>query len=244
MRAIYNTTGRAKEYCDKAVNLYSTCGHLCTYCYGANVTHQTPEQFFRDAEPRRGILQQIHRDAIKMYALKDHGPVLMCFITDPYQPVEARHRATRHAIDIMHANKIDVTILTKAGILAQRDFDLLGPRDTFATTLTCVREDQAIPWEPKAASPQDRIANLRAARDRDIKTWVSFEPVIEPSWTFELIRMVAGDVDLIKVGTMNYHEHGKTVDWRRFGHEVKDLLEQLGTPYYLKKDLREAMGVA
>ncbi len=59
-----------------------------------------------------------------------------------------------------------------------------------------------------------------------------------------MARMVAGDVDLIKVGTMNYHEHGKTVDWRRFGHEVKDLLEQLGTPYYLKNDLREAMGVA
>lgn len=243
MRAIYDTKGRAKEFCEKAINLYSTCGHLCTYCYGADVTHQAHGQFFRDAAPRAGILRQIERDARMMQARGERGPVLMCFVTDPYQPVEREYRVTREAIELLHQHNVRATILTKAGPLAQRDFDLLGPDDAFATTLTCLTSEQAAPWEPNAGSPESRMANLHEAHQRGIETWVSCEPVIDPEWTKELVWKTHDDVGLFKVGTMNYHEHGKTINWRRFGNEIKSLLEEIGVPYYLKKDLRREMGI-
>lgn len=207
------------------------------------MTHQKPEEYFRDAPPRKGILQQIARDASKMQAYGERGPVLLCFVTDPYQSKEREYRVTRQTIEILHFHNIRVTILTKAGALARRDFDLLGPEDTFATTLTCVGDEASRKWEPNASLPSDRIANLMEAHRRGFKTWVSFEPVIEPEWTLALIDSVAGFVDLIKVGTMNYHEHGKDIDWKAFGFKAKALLDKRGKPYYLKKDLCQEMGI-
>ncbi|GAI95206.1 unnamed protein product [marine sediment metagenome] len=42
-------------------------------------------------------------------------------------------------------------------------------------------------------------------------------------------------MDHYKVGTLNYHPHGKTIDWPKFARDVKQLLEDLGKPYYLKR---------
>ncbi|GAI39078.1 unnamed protein product, partial [marine sediment metagenome] len=118
-----------------------------------------------------------------------------------------------------------------------RDWDLLGKRDAFATTLTLLDNEDSLMWEPHAALPAERIENLIRAHELDLETWVSCEPVIYPEATLELIKLTAPFVDHYKVGTMNYHPHGKTIDWPKFAHDVKQTLESLGKPYYLKKDL-------
>jgi len=237
VKAIYETRGRAREYCELAINLYTGCEHRCIYCYGATVTHQDRKAFEYEVKPRKDILDAIRRDA------KFHGyygetrPILMCFVTDPYQPLEAKELITRQAIEILHKNNLRVAILTKAGQLAQRDFDLLGSKDAFATTLTLIYDSEPNIWEPNAGTSVERIANLREAHYRGIETWVSCEPVIYPAQTLALIEDTHKFVDMFKVGTMNYHPHGKTIDWRKFASDVKALLDRLGCKYYLKKDL-------
>ena len=237
MKAIYETRGRAREYCELAINLYSGCEHRCSYCYGADVTHQSKQAFEYQVYPRRGILDAIEKDA-KFYGAKgEDRPILMCFVTDPYQPIEAKELITRRAIQILHKNNLRVTILTKAGELAQRDFDLLGKGDAFATTLTLLDDGEPNLWEPNAGKCEERVANLRQANSLGIETWVSCEPVIYPNQTLALIQATHKFVGMFKVGTMNYHSQGKTVDWHKFARDVKALLDELGCKYYLKKDL-------
>ncbi|GAJ07074.1 unnamed protein product, partial [marine sediment metagenome] len=99
------------------------------------------------------------------------------------------------------------------------------------------QEDSQI-WEPGAALPAERMGNLRQAHELGLETWVSCEPVIYPEATFELIKLTAPFVDHYKVGTLNYHPHGKTIDWCKFAKDVIAILEGYGCKYYIKNDLR------
>ncbi|KKN65488.1 hypothetical protein LCGC14_0480920 [marine sediment metagenome] len=242
MNAIYETRGRAKEYCPLAVNLYQGCGHACVYCYGAKVTHQDERAFRESPQPRAGIIEGIRRDADRLRRNGQLGPVLMCFVTDPYQPINDKLKLTRSAIETLHYYGMMVTVLTKGGKRAEQDFDLLKPTDAFATTLTLHDSVQSLEWEPMAASPQERMDSLRHAHGLGIETWVSCEPVIDPVQTLELIQLTAPYVDLFKVGTLNYHEHGKKIDWAAFARKAERLLISLKAHYYLKKDLAAYIG--
>lgn len=240
MKAIYETTGRAREYNELAINLYTGCGHQCVYCYGPNVTHQNEDTWKNNPQPRKGIITQIQRDAEALAQKGEKRPVLLCFVTDPYQPIEEKHQLTRKAILLLRSYTLNAIVLTKAGPLATRDFDILRPgMDAFATTLTLTSDEESRKWEPYAGLPSERIANLKLAHEKGFHTWVSCEPVIDPDQTMELIKTTAEYVDLFKVGTMNYHEQGEKINWRKFAKDAKALLDSMGKPYYLKKDLRQ-----
>ena len=73
-------------------------------------------------------------------------------------------------------------------------------------------------------------------------TWVSLEPVLEPAASLEIIRETAPYVNLFKVGKLNYHPMARSIDWRAFGLAAIALLESLGKPYYIKKDLAAYLG--
>ena len=81
--------------------------------------------------------------------------------------------------------------------------------------------------------------HLAQAKNRGIKTWVSFEPVIDPE---AVLMCICQDFDLfdkIKVGKLNYHK--SSVDWKAFGLNVEHLLQQTGVEYYIKESLRKEM---
>ncbi len=190
------------------------------------------------ATPRANIIERLRKDAPQAALTSPKGDVLLCFTCDPYQPIDTIHRLTRQAIEILHDNNFTVAILTKGGKRAERDFDLLSPKDSFAVTLTFLDEQNSIKWEPKAAIPEERIESLKKAHDLGIKTWVSLEPVINPDATMEVIRQTHTFVDLYKVGKINYHKIEESIDWSMFLRNVKTILEAYGSQYYIKKDLR------
>ena len=88
--------------------------------------------------------------------------------------------------------------------------------------------------------PSDRIEALKLAKRHGIRTWVSLEPVIDPVQTLEIIKRTHSFVDKFKVGKVNHMDI--SVDWRRFGLEVKCLLDDLGCDHYIKRDLLAFMG--
>jgi len=243
---IYETKGRAKEFCPLAINLYSGCGHRCTYCYGPDVIRRNRQDWYDRPVPRL-TPQDIKRSAAGLWAKgltagEVRPTVLLCFTCDPYQPIEEDFKLTRQAIEILHNHGFTVTILTKAGPLARRDFDLLGPADTFATTLTTIDTGVSLRWEPGAGLPEQRILNLKAVHYRGLKTWVSLEPVIDPDWTFQLIRDAHDFVSHFKIGTMNYARPNRPIDWKDFGTRVQILCDSLGVGYYIKQDLAKHLG--
>lgn len=242
MPAIYQPRGKAYEYSPLALNLYKGCSHACAYCFAPSATFTQRDKFSQSAyiRPRPGILAELEKDAAKFAG--DQREVLLSFTSDAYQPCEETLGVTRRALEILRANCLQPTILTKAGILARRDFDILAstPGSAFAVTLTTDDPDESVKWEPGAAHPDVRIENLRLAHEAGIKTWVSFEPVINPDAALRLIEQVHPFVDLLKVGKLNYHAHSKTIDWPLFRARVTTLLDKIGKPYIIKQDLLNA----
>ena len=237
---IYQPSGRAREYNDLAANLYAGCSHGCRYCYVPSAVRRQRDDFHVDPQPRKGVIAKLQSDCRALFGL-DLPPIHLSFTTDPYQPCETEHRITRQAIQVIKRAGLNVEILTKGGLRATQDFDLLGNGDAVAASLTFLDAEKSADWEPNAAPPAERIEYLRQAKSQGLKTWVSLEPVIEPEETFALIRATHAFVDLYKVGPLNHHRAADEVNWAVFGAEVVSLFEELGCDYYLKEDLRERM---
>jgi DNA repair photolyase len=242
MPIIYEPQGKAGEYAPLAANLYKGCGHRCEYCYAPKMlrkTGMTWEQFCKP-QPRPRVLEQLEKDCRKFAG--DSREVLMCFTSDPYQPLEYETQLTRHAVGLMAEHDLKPTILTKAGPWAiERDCNALAQAGaTWAATLTLDDAEASAEWEPGAAPPEDRIEALQLAKACGLQTWVSFEPVLDPDVVLELIDATHEFVDLYKVGKLNYHPLAKEINWADFKDSVETKLQSLGKPYYLKRDLVDA----
>lgn len=235
MSLIYRPKGRAGEYAEWACNLYDGCTHGCRYCYVPLCRHVDRAEFHAGCRPYPDVLARLEKDAGKLVG-KIATPILLSFTSDAYQPGAT---ITREAIRILKAHGFAVCILTKGGLRATRDLDLLTPADVVASSLT-IAENKRADWEPGAAVAWERIELLRRAKERAIQTWASLEPVIDPAWTFAQMRLAAGKCDLFKIGTMNHMGRAApTVAWRAFALEAVALCRELNTAYYLKNDLWE-----
>jgi len=232
MSIIYEPRGKAREYCELAVNLYHGCDHGCKYCYAPAATYKTREEFL-NVRHRPGIIEQIRKEA----PAHNGREVLLCFTCDPYSGFAAGTGTTRKAIEALHDGGVNVAILTKGGERSVKDFAFLKASDKYGATLTFLSDADSKEWEPGAALPVERIAALKQAKASGITTWASFEPVIDPEQTLKLIEMTFRIVDIYKIGKWNHDVRAKEIDWRAFAERAKSLLESMGVKYMLKKDL-------
>jgi DNA repair photolyase len=239
MEIIYEPKGKAKEYASLAVNLYEGCEHGCTYCFGPATLKREREKFHASSHPKNDALQRLSRDAEKLRIAGDDREILLSFVTDPYQTIESETKLTQEAIKILRQNDLRFTILTKGGLRAVRDFDLLAGYDkaSFGSTLIFTNQADADRWEPNAPKVDFRIEAIKEAKKRGIRTWVSLEPVICPDQALELIEKLHPFVNHWKVGKLNYRR--LSVDWLKFRNNVTGLLDALKADYYLKRSFRD-----
>ena len=235
MRGIYEPKGRAREYCDLAINIYRGCGHGCSYCYAPNILHMDREEFTDQVTARDGLIDTVKKEAPKYNGREIH----LCFTCDPYSPIDEELQITRQVIKILKANNMTVRILTKGGMRAARDFDLLEKdRDWFGTTMTFWDEEKSKIWEPMAATPKERYDSIKAAKLKGLKTWVSLEPVISPKQTLDIIYETHEFVDEYKIGKWHYDKRSKLINWRDFLQNAIGLLKSYGKEYQIKEDLK------
>ncbi len=238
MSLIYEPAGKAAEYSPLAMNIYKGCSHGCVYCYAPAATYKPREVFHSNPQPRNNFFQELGKDLIKFRG--DKRPILLCFTTDPYQPIEETAKLTHYSLKKLIENGNTVKILTKGGMRAVRDFDIMKTGDChFGTTLTFLDEARSLEWEPGASVPSDRIKSLCLAKEAGIKTWVSLEPVLDPEQVYKIVDETHEFVDLYKVGKLNYHPRSKEIDWAVFGHKVVNLLKTYGKDFYIKNDLKK-----
>ena len=249
MKAIYEPKGKAAEYSPLACNLYQGCRHGCRYCYVPRILRKTPEEFLANYGPRPGILEALKRDCDRMVKAGDDRYVLFCFTSDPYQ-FHYGNETTRDALLIASTRGINTSILTKGGMAAERDFDImqlgLVQGDVrFGTTLTCQDPDDSLLWEPNAAPPDNRKQAIQAAHDRGVFTWVSLEPVLYPEDSLSFIPELADYVDYWHVGKLNYHPHAKALEaanpnvWEDFTEKAWQALVDVGASFRFKDSLAE-----
>jgi len=234
MIPIYEPKGKAKEYCDLAINIYTGCNHGCVYCYAPRVLHKTREQF-ADVEPRKGIVDALKKQ-LETEDIKDRE-IQLCFTCDPY-PADIDTSVTREVIEVIKNSGNHVRILTKGGNRALRDFDLLDGGDWFGVTFISFLESKAEKLEPHAAPNLERLSTLESAHKKGIKTWVSCEPVYHPASVYDLIAD-ENYIDMYKIGKLNYAP--SDIDWGEFGRECERLCREHERDYYIKDDLRKCM---
>lgn len=233
MKPIYKTKGKAKEYGELSINIYTGCNHGCVYCYAPSVLKKTRE-VFEDIKPRENIIEatRLQLESGSYKGKKIH----LCFTCDPY-PADIDTATSREIIKLIKDAGAYVQILTKGGNRALRDFDLLDTNDWFGVTITeYVGKDKQL--EPNAASTIERLNTLELAKARGLNTWVSFEPVYNPNLVYEWIKNIKC-VDLFKIGKLNYAP--SDIDWKAFGHECERLCKEYNRQYYIKEDLRAEM---
>jgi DNA repair photolyase len=237
MSTIYQPRGRAGEYSEWALNLYAGCNHGCVYCYVPGCRRITKEQFYGTHTPYKDILKKLAKDAEAMRGTID-TPVMLSFTSDPYQQSEQIHQVTRQAIQILKHNGFKVCILTKAGMRATADFDILGAGDVMASSLTLLNEDNRRKWEPNAEPFDSRLDLLKAAKANGMMTWASYEPTIYPDQTLKMIELANGWCDLAKIGMLNgYPQWTAKIDWAGFAREAVALCGRIGQRYMVKDDL-------
>lgn len=239
MDVIYQPKGRALEYSPLALNLYTGCTHKCGYCYAPGVMFKSRDKFHSEVEERTNILERLEADCKKMSG--DPRDILLCFSCDPYQPEAG---ITRAALRILATYNMRVQILTKGGLRAVEDFDILKKNNwKFGATILFSDPQFKAQWEPYSAGIGERLASLCIAHDEGITTWLSVEPVIDPTQALRIIKWTAVGkyVDFWRIGKINYHKYiEEKIDWKKFLEDVEELL--FGKVYYIKKDLWVAAG--
>lgn len=238
MNPIQPITGRAAEYAPYHINIYETCPHGCRYCY---VPHMTPcrvkgmkaDDFHQPARKRPDLVLDL-LEQLRRRKGAPAGTVLLSFFSDPYPRMLAAPDdawTTREVLAALRGHTGNVAVLTKGGVRAARDFDLLALEGWwFGQTITLTNEDAiSYPdcgvcplgdeacvtgdedeghcvmagWEPYAAPFADREAAAQIAHDVGIPTWVSVEPVINANQALDVIDRLMPYVDHWKIGKLN-----------------------------------------
>lgn len=233
MKPIYQPKGAAGEYGELALNIYTGCPHRCYYCFAPNVLHRVKETFHTEVYPRDNIVEAARKQLEQEHIT---GKLIhLCFTCDPY-PVGRDTTVTREIIKLIKESGNSVQVLTKGS--GVHDFDLLDETDYYGITLSC--SEQTAAWaEPNANTPMSRLNDLIVAKDRGIKTWVSFEPVLEPEAVYAAIKLYHDYIDTVKIGKLNYRP--SDVDWSDFTENAINLCESFGLSYYIKESLRKEM---
>lgn len=225
MKPIYVPRGKAKEYGDYALNIYTGCPHRCFYCFAPNVLHRERETFHSVVKPRDGIIEATEK---QLESEKITGKLIhLCFTCDPY-PTGYDSSATREIIKLLKEHGNHVQILTKGD--GSRDLDLLDSEDWYGVTI-----DGACEWDYYFG----KMNVVSEARSRGIKTWCSFEPVVDERNVLDCIVTYERRFDKIKIGKLNYYQ--SSIDWKEFGNEVEELCKRRGIDYYIKESLRAEM---
>lgn len=227
MKPIYKPKGAAKEYGDLALNIYTGCPHKCFYCFAPNVLHKDREMFHSVVEPRKNIVEetrkQLQRENITGKTIH------LCFTCDPY-PTGYDTTTTREIIKLLKDSGNHVQILTKGD--GTRDFDLLDSGDWYGVTLDGTRNNYC-------RENMLKIQDLYDAQARGIKTWVSFEPVVNAGGVLKYLRLVAPIINKVKIGKLNYHP--SQIEWGTFGRIIEKKCQTLALDYYIKESLRAEM---
>lgn len=225
---IYKPKGKAAEYGDYAVNIYTGCPHRCYYCYAPSVLRKDRETFHSSVEPRDGIVEAVEKQLAKG---KIKGKTIhLCFTCDPY-PTGFDTTPTRDIIRLIKESGNNVQILTKGN--ENRDFDLFDENDWYGITY----DGYEMVNDNYFACCN--IETLKVAHMREIKTWISFEPVLDDKRVLYAIENLSFYVDKIKIGKLNYFP--SDINWKDFGRKAEELCKSLGIEYYIKGSLRKEM---
>ena len=168
----------------QSINPYRGCEHGCIYCY-ARPSHAylelSPGLDFETKLFAKTNAAEVLRESLSKPGYQP-SPIALGANTDCYQPIERKHRITRQILEVLSECEHPVTIVTKSALI-ERDLDLLAPMGAknlvrvFVSIGTLDRE-LARKLEPRAASPQRRLAVIRSLSNSGVPCGVMIAALI------------------------------------------------------------------
>jgi DNA repair photolyase len=169
---------------DRSINPYRGCEHGCIYCF-ARPTHAymglSPGL---DFESRLFVKENAADLLERELAAPNYQPrtIAIGTNTDPYQPIERQYRVMRSVLEVLGRANHPVGIVTKS-TLVTRDIDLLAPMARaglakVAISLTTLDRQLARAMEPRAPTPERRLATIERLAAAGIPVTVMVAPII------------------------------------------------------------------
>ena len=218
---------------DRSINPYRGCEHGCVYCF-ARPTHAfqglSPGLDFETklfAKPNAAEL------LVKELSAPGYEPrtIALGTNTDPYQPIERERRITRGILEVLARANHPVGIVTKSALVT-RDIDILGPMAErgiakVALSVTTLDPKLARTMEPRAATPQKRIAAMQSLADAGIPVSVLVAPIIPAITDHEIEKILQAAF------AAGAREAGYVL--LRLPHELKDIVRDWLSAHYPDK---------
>ena len=218
---------------DRSINPYRGCAHGCSYCYArpthTYMGHSAGLDFERDIYIKPNAVELLKRELghgryrAKMIAIGTN--------TDPYQPVERKHKIMRGLLEVLLETKHPVTITTKSALIV-RDLDLLtrlAAQNLVSVTISMTSMDHKLSrWmEPRASTPAKRLEAIKLLSEAGVPTHVLTAPLIPAINDMELERML--DAAAAQGAS------GAQMIMLRLPAEVKDIFREWLLRYYPNK---------
>jgi DNA repair photolyase len=168
----------------QSINPYRGCEHGCIYCFARPSHAYLGFSAGLDFETKIVFKPEAAHLLEKELSRPGYKPAVIALgsNTDPYQPVERTLSITRSILEVLERFNNPVGIVTKsAGVL--RDADILSRMAAknlakVHISLTTLDPVLARALEPRAASPQRRLAAVRELRAAGIPAGVLASPMI------------------------------------------------------------------
>jgi len=157
------------------VNITRGCAHRCIYCYGQGYSNYPGAS---RVVLYRNLAQKLEAEL----ARKRKRPVRVYFSPscDAFQPMDAVQDATYEIMSILLARKVSVAFLTK-GRVGERFLRLFSkhPGSVYAQIgVTTLDAAIAHRLEPGAATPDDRLTNIRSLTQAGVPVMARLDPLI------------------------------------------------------------------
>ncbi|MBX3722103.1 MAG: PA0069 family radical SAM protein [Turneriella sp.] len=167
-----------------SVNAYRGCEHGCIYCF-ARPTHNYFDlssglDFESKIFAKFGAARLMEKEFRKPKYIPQ--TIAMSGVTDIYQPVERRLKITRSLLEVCEAYNHPVALITKNALI-RRDIDILSRLAEknlvrAYVSITSLDGNLARRMEPRASTPSQRLAAVKALTAAGIETGVMLAPQI------------------------------------------------------------------
>lgn len=175
-------------HCDTYIDLYDKCNIGCEMCkFNKNI-------------------KIVNQNEINFDDFKNKR-VLFCYKTDPY--VLDDYDLVGKSIKKLHDNNCRIVFLTRKAKMIIKQLDLFNNRDFIGVSISenCT----------KNSNIEDIILLFKKAKELNINTWLSLEPVLTSQFTNNIIYKIRDYTDFIRIGKDDLLDY----DWDNIRKDIK-----------------------
>ena len=180
------------------------CQHDCKYCYAKSLLDF--RGLWNSEKPVVGNMKQIKNAIIKA---KRAGIKVLRLggMTDCFQPLELKYRATYQTIRLLNKYKIEYLIVTKSHLVANDEYMKIYDKDLahFQITTTCLDDElyKKLDYE-KASAPSKRIEAIKKLQDNGFDVAIRLSPLIEEYIDFDKLNSLGIEKAIVEFLRVNH----------------------------------------